>query len=71
MRTCAMTDRINIRGNTAEPNSTQINNVNLSTRMLDLHCEYINGHDTDEVEQRIPSTRSIEIASVPYDVLIR
>ena len=30
-----MSGHINIQGNSAEPNSTQINNVNLSTRMLD------------------------------------
>lgn len=35
MQRCAMTGHINIEGNIAGPNSTQINNVNLSTRMLD------------------------------------
>ncbi|KAL9583475.1 MAG: hypothetical protein Q9203_005066, partial [Teloschistes exilis] len=35
MQRCAMTGHINIQGNSAQPNSTQINNVNLFTRMLD------------------------------------
>jgi len=73
MQRCAMTGHVNIQGNSAEPYSTQINNVNLSTRMLDaaLSIFYMNGYDADEVEQYIPSMISIEIASAPYDVLTR
>lgn len=36
MQMSAMKDRINIRGNIAEPESTQINNVNLTTSMFDF-----------------------------------
>ncbi|CAL8585145.1 hypothetical protein XPA_010725 [Xanthoria parietina] len=53
-----MAGRINIHGNTAGPNSTQINNVNLATERTDAQClQYLRSTDPRHDKTRIEQTK--------------